>query len=275
MPKKWEVNQAVRSSTDLVPPRKLIMLVLSDMSEAGTAEVPARRTPSLKQLAKETGLGRSTVAEHLKGLQKEGWLRIKPNPGDRNGYQLLIPWAPDTDPVVVQEPDPKPDEVQEPDPGNQVEGSRSRTDEVQEPDTTRPAPGPPIRKNELDLPDEPSSSSAKPPRPEIERICQHLADRMIANGCKAPTIGQKWRDAARLLLDKDGRTEDQVIAAIDWATADPFWQANILSLPTLRAKYEQLRLAAVRKRERANGRASPDRDRAPATYHQRWQPEED
>lgn len=99
---------------------------------------------------------------------------------------------------------------------------------------------------------------------------------MIANGCKPPTIGQRWRDAARLLLDKDGRTEQQVMDAIDWATADvEFWQANILSLPTLRAKYEQLRLAAIRKRKRDSARAAPAAERPAASYHKRFNPDED
>lgn len=48
------------------------------------------------------------------------------------------------------------------------------------------------------------------------------------------------------MLDRDGRTETQVIAAIDWCQNDPFWRGNILSLPKLRDKYDQLRLAAQR-----------------------------
>lgn len=98
---------------------------------------------------------------------------------------------------------------------------------------------------------------------------------MVANGCKRPTITKRWRDAARLLLDKDNRTEQQVIAAIDWATSDEdFWQANILSLPKLRERYEQLRLAAKRKRAHAAPRASPHTERPPASYHQRFVPED-
>ncbi|MBQ1164300.1 hypothetical protein KBZ21_40615, partial [Streptomyces sp. A73] len=40
---------------------------------------------------------------------------------------------------------------------------------------------------------------------------------------------------------KDGITPDQAIAAIDWALANDFWQAHILSPAKLRAKYETLR----------------------------------
>jgi hypothetical protein len=83
-------------------------------------------------------------------------------------------------------------------------------------------------------------------RPDVDRLCQHLADRMVDNGTVRPLITKRWRDAARLMLDKEGRTEEQVHAAIDWCQSDGFWKANILSMPKLREKYDQLRLAAQR-----------------------------
>lgn len=86
-----------------------------------------------------------------------------------------------------------------------------------------------------------------PVRDDVTRICEHLKNRLIANGCKTPTITKAWEDAARLMLDRDNRTEEQIITAINWATADEFWRSNILSMPKLRAKYDQLRLAAQRK----------------------------
>lgn len=52
-----------------------------------------------------------------------------------------------------------------------------------------------------------------------------------------------------MLLDADGKTVDQVKAAIAWCQADPFWRANVLSMPKLREKYDQLRLQAQRERE--------------------------
>ena len=85
------------------------------------------------------------------------------------------------------------------------------------------------------------------PRLDVERICEHLANRIEDNGAKRPTVTKGWRDAARLMLDRDGRTEPEVIGAIDWCQADEFWRANILSLPKLREKYDQLRLQAQRR----------------------------
>jgi len=82
----------------------------------------------------------------------------------------------------------------------------------------------------------------------VDRLCAHLADRIEANGSKRPAVTQKWRDAARLLLDRDGRTEQHIRQAIDWCQADEFWRSNILSMPKLREKYDQLRLQAGRQR---------------------------
>ncbi len=83
-------------------------------------------------------------------------------------------------------------------------------------------------------------------RADVERVCQHLADRIEANGSRRPTVSDNWRTAARLMLDRDKRTEERIIRAIDWCQADEFWRANILSMSKLRAKYDQLRLAAQR-----------------------------
>ena len=88
---------------------------------------------------------------------------------------------------------------------------------------------------------------AETPRPDVEQICEHLASAIEANGSNRPTITAKWRTSARLMLDKDGRTKEEIHGAIDWCQRDEFWRSNILSLPTLREKYEQLRLQAQRK----------------------------
>ena len=85
-------------------------------------------------------------------------------------------------------------------------------------------------------------------RPEVAGLCDLLADRIEANGSKRPVVTRKWLDACRLMLDRDGRTEADVRGAIEWSQAHEFWRANILSLPTLREKFEQLRLQAERDR---------------------------
>lgn len=102
------------------------------------------------------------------------------------------------------------------------------------------------------------------PRPEIIELCEHLAERVRTNGHKAQP-GKRWHRACRLLLDVDGHDPDQVRRAIDWATADPFWSANIRSMQTLREKYSTLQAQAQRR-----GKAEPERpkylDAEPPNY---------
>lgn len=83
-------------------------------------------------------------------------------------------------------------------------------------------------------------------RDDVERVCEHLAARIEANGSKRPSITKRWQDAARLMLDTDGRSEAQVIRCIDWSQDHEFWRTVILSMPKLRQKYDQLRLQAAR-----------------------------
>lgn len=91
-------------------------------------------------------------------------------------------------------------------------------------------------------------------RDDVIEILDHLDAAIVRNGAKKPARTKKNIDAARLLLDRDGRSVRQVKAAIDWATEDSFWRANILSMAKLREKYEQLRLQAQRDHGQAAAR---------------------
>jgi hypothetical protein len=103
-----------------------------------------------------------------------------------------------------------------------------------DPNPTRPDPNP-------------VASTIAERRDDVSRLCEHLADRIAANGSKRPVVTQRWRDAARLMLDRDERTESEIHGAIEWSQADEFWRSNVLSMPTLREKYDQLRLQAQRR----------------------------
>jgi len=91
-----------------------------------------------------------------------------------------------------------------------------------------------------------ADAATDPARPDVEKILDHLDDRIRANGAKVPTRTKRNTDAARLLLDVDGHTVDQILKAIDFATRDEFWRTNVLSMSTLRKQYDKLRLAAQR-----------------------------
>ena len=62
------------------------------------------------------------------------------------------------------------------------------------------------------------------------------------------------------MLRIDNRTSAQIAEVIQWAQRDNFWRANILSMDTLRGKFDQLSL-----KMRANGR-SADPVKLPETY---------
>lgn len=96
-------------------------------------------------------------------------------------------------------------------------------------------------------------------REDVERICQHLVEAVVANGSKRPTITDKWRTEARLLLDEERSptaTPERVIALIDWVKTNEWWQARVLSMPKLRAKYDEVRLDALRDYNRKNGQGA-------------------
>lgn len=103
-----------------------------------------------------------------------------------------------------------------------------------------------------DIDDESDDVPPIEPREDVERICQRLQQRMVENGYVKPAITNRWRESARLLLDRDKRTEAQVLAAIDWAQNHEFWRANIKSLPKLRQQYDTLRLQASARGGKSN-----------------------
>lgn len=109
---------------------------------------------------------------------------------------------------------------------------------------------------------DPSSLTEKkisePARTDVERVCRHLATVIEKGGGKRPPITKKWRTDTRLLLDRDGITPEQAIAAIDWAHNDQFWNAHILSPAKLREKYETLRRQATGRRGPSRPPTSPN-----------------
>jgi hypothetical protein len=116
-------------------------------------------------------------------------------------------------------------------------------------------------------------NAGEPQRDDVDRICAHLAERMIGNGCKPPAITEAWRREARLLLDADKRTEEQVHRAIDWCQGNSFWRGKVMSVAKLRAKYDQLRLDAEAEREKGANGHRPSRSRqqqAPVNPRDEW-----
>lgn len=115
-------------------------------------------------------------------------------------------------------------------------------------------------------PDPTEEVDRRPQRDDVARICQHLVDRIAEDGSKRPPIRKTWLDAARLMLDKDGLAEHDIHGAIDWCQNDAFWRSNILSLPKLREKYDQLRKQAAAGPARAGAAAGRQRPASNDTH---------
>ncbi|WP_416902733.1 helix-turn-helix domain-containing protein [Micromonospora echinospora] len=251
------VQRAVRRS-DLPAPARLIVLTICGVADYRTGVVPADHAMSLTELAVATGLGRSTVARSLNLLEETRWLtRDRPDiaaarsEGARTAYTVHV-----GSPAAGLPGSPREGLVPERD---HPDKGKSDIGQSQSGTTGSPAAGRiPItptttNKTPSSRPGQkPDDTVGAPPRLDVDRVCRHLADRIEGNGSKRPTITKGWRDAARLLIDRDGRTVEQIVRCIDWCQDDPFWRSNVLSMPKLREKYDQLRLAAQRDTGRTN-----------------------
>jgi hypothetical protein len=105
----------------------------------------------------------------------------------------------------------------------------------------------------LDDEQQDTAKIAEPVREDVERLCQRLAEKVVENGNREPTITKKWRDAARLLLDNDRTgpnkeriTFEKAMRLLEWSQQDDFWAGNIHSMPTFRKQYDKLRAQALR-----------------------------
>ncbi len=147
---------------------------------------------------------------------------------------------------------------------NRQRGNQPGSNQVTDAGTKQvanPAPVPVPVPSQVEIPTESLSSDAAlaAPRPEIDELLDLLDSEILRNGSKIPARTQKNRDAVRLMIDRDGRTVEQIENAIRWCQADSFWRSNILSAAKLREKYDQLRLAARREQEpQTPGRLTPE-----------------
>ena len=86
------------------------------------------------------------------------------------------------------------------------------------------------------------------PRPDVEAVCDAMAASVQRRTGRTPRVTTAWRTQARLMIDRDGRTVDEITRVIDWAEGNDFWRANVLSVPKLRQKFDTLRLQSQRPR---------------------------
>lgn len=251
----WENSRASNGSL-------IVLLAIAD--ECGEGEFTEMR---IAELGRKARLSDKGVRNAVKDLASLGELSVEARPGGVGRYAPLL------GPVETTKPD-----LSSYDRPVKTTGRQKLPDPPEEPQVS----GGPVKITGPEIPDvfdfgsvvsgERSSSKAvsDAPRPDVERICGHLADRIEGNGSKRPVIGKRWRDSARLLIDKDGLTEQQIHEAIDWCQQHHFWHRNILSMEKLRHHMDRLRLDWKAEREKSaarkpqNGRPDPDDDYAAA-----------
>jgi hypothetical protein len=222
--------------------RRLRRALLAEVDRIPLEELsdePGARGPSIRQ----------QVAEHIETLRKAFW---EPNSTPTQGGSGTPSETPsDTPPEGDGEEGPK--------------GSTCGRAPASHAHSPAPAPTPApeeelfgVEAGVQEQEDaEPSASADSSSRPDVERVCEHLAAVIEKGGGKKQRISKTWRNDVRLLLDVDGVTADQAITAIDWAHADSFWNAHILSPGKLRAKYETLRRQASSQRGQRSLPAGP------------------
>ena len=135
-------------------------------------------------------------------------------------------------------------------------------------DDTLTNPQSPIPTNEItnvisNVADSGESSADENKKPKFTDADRELAIHMLAAVQKiSPSMkaAKSWPDDIRLMRERDNHTLDEIREMFDWANADPFWSANILSPGKLRDKWAQLeaqrnrpKLAVVNGKQSAHG----------------------
>jgi hypothetical protein len=100
-----------------------------------------------------------------------------------------------------------------------------------------------------------SKKRPTPPSQHASTLAQLLKSEILRNKPDyriTPAQIRKWELTADRMLLRDGRTPDQIAALIRWAQHDEFWMANVLSMDTLRDKFDQLAMKAELKSHTGN-----------------------
>lgn len=87
------------------------------------------------------------------------------------------------------------------------------------------------------------------------QLANRLYSRILENNpnVKKPNL-QTWANDMRLMMERDDRTEEQIIYLIDWVQNDSFWMSNIMSPRKLRERFDQLVLRIKGERSQSNGK---------------------
>ncbi len=91
--------------------------------------------------------------------------------------------------------------------------------------------------------------------PNRERLCQLMADLVNERAeSQRAAVTDTWRKEMRLLMEKDGRSAEQVEFVIRWVHTDHFEAGVVLGVPKLRERFDSL-VVKIKRQNRGGGRA--------------------
>lgn len=95
---------------------------------------------------------------------------------------------------------------------------------------------------------------------EARAIANYLSARLgdLDVPANRRVVTDTWVAEIRRMIQRDGRSPEQIRKAIDWAMADSFWRGTIQSPVSLRKHYDKMRLQAARA-QHPSGRDSQQR----------------
>ena len=224
----WVLNHAPVTS----PTQKLVLIALANHAHPdGTATFPA-----VKTMMRYTALSERAIRKHLVELEQmvlivrcdqaivKAYIR---RPQVPIGYDMML----NIDTPALRAPTPLHSKHLPP----CTTSTPTPAPRAPEP-YIEPYIEPPIEKTELEISQE-------------FDLCMLLAELMILNGCKPPTLSQRWTDDMSKLLRLDNRDPELIRQVIYWSQNDGFWKANIHSPAKLRMKFDTLRLAMEREQK--------------------------
>lgn len=117
--------------------------------------------------------------------------------------------------------------------------------------STSKVKGSKVKRSKVKSNESKSSCPKSKPSDEDIRLVQLLINLMLENNPKSHIIKNltakiqaNWINSCRLLRENDNRTPQEIEAIVRFSQNDPFWKSNILSMPKLREKFDQLWLKA-------------------------------
>lgn len=199
-----------------------------------------RAFPGVSGICETAHLSEPTVRAAIKELEAVGAVRVESRYRSNGTQTTNNYWLRTTPPTPPQ------DTIQDPlitehsytpqDSGRVQEGSG-----VEAPKKLGGKELEPVELEPIDASSLRSEASSTP-----ETLATLLAMRIHANGSRKPTVTRQWVTDIDRMHRIDGRSWDEIRGAIEWSQTHEFWASVILSPRKLRAKFDQMRLQAVR-----------------------------